>query len=208
MLTNRWPVFLTLACFWLLGAQTQPQPDLPQLNAPLPGSALQGSVTVSGVTDLPDFQSAEVSFSYTGAQPESWFLLQQMHAPIKAGQLAVWDTTTIADGNYRLRLQVFLTNGKVLEATISGLRVRNYTSVETSTPTSAGAMTATRPAMTATPLPVTTTPRATPTALRSNPAQVQPGNLETSLGLGIGVTVLVFILLALYQAAHHQGRSG
>lgn len=199
---------MTVLCFLLLGAQTQPQPDQPRLVSPFPGSALQGSVTVSGFTDLPDFQSAEVSFSYTGSQPESWFLIQQLLAPVKEGPLTVWDTTTIADGNYRLRLQVFLTTGKMVETSISSLRVRNYSAVETNTPTSLNAQAATRPPLPPTSIPLTSTPRSTPTPLRPNPAQVQPSNLVDSLGLGVGITVLLFILLALYQAAHHQGRSG
>jgi hypothetical protein len=208
MLTKKWRFLMTVLCFLLLGAQTQPQPDQPRLVSPLPGAALQGSVTVSGFTDLPDFQSAEVSFSYMSSQPESWFLIKQLLAPDKEGPLTVWDTTTIADGNYRLRLQVFLTTGKMVETSISSLRVRNYSAVETNTPTSLNAQAATRPPLPPTSIPLTSTPRSTPTPLRPNPAQVQPSNLVDSLGLGVGITVLLFILLALYQAAHHQGRSG
>jgi hypothetical protein len=207
MLTNWRRLLWVFLCSLLLGMQTQPQADQPRLIAPLPGAALQGSITISGFTDIPDFLSAEIAFSYTGSRPESWFLIQQNHAPTQNGALAIWDTTTIADGNYSLRLQVFLKDGKIIETTVSGLRVRNYTAVETSTPTSLSAQTATHPPVTPTPIPLTTTPRATPTPLRPNPAQVQPTNLDNSIGLGVGITVLIFILLALYQAANQRGRS-
>ncbi len=205
MSTKRWRFFWLVTWIFLLGAQTTP-PDQPRLSAPLPGSAVQGSVTISGMTDLADFQSAEVSFSYSDAQPESWFLIQQLPAPQKEGPLAVWDTTTIADGNYRLRLQVFQSNGKMVESFISGLRVRNYTPVETNTPTSLSAQTATHAPQTPSPIPLTATPRSTPTPLPPNPAQLQPTNLVLSLALGVGITALIFILLALYQSAHNQGK--
>ena len=172
---------------------------------PLPGAAVQGSLTITGGTDLPGFEYAELSFSYTAAQPESWFLIQQLRAPVKEGPLAMWDTTTIADGNYRLRLQVFLTGGKIAEAYTAGLRVRNYTPLETSTPTSmqtAAVIALVSPSV----LPSSPTPRPTPTTLPPNPAQVAPANLLVSLGWGAGSAVLFFILLALYQAAHHQGK--
>jgi hypothetical protein len=167
---------------------------------------VQGSLTVTGSTDLPGFDYAELSFSYSGTQPESWFLIQQMRAPVKEGALGVWDTTTIADGNYRLRLQVFLAGGKTAEAYTSGVRVRNYTPLETSTPTSPQAS-AERPLSAATPLPSSPTPRATPTALPPNPAQILPASLLSSLGWGAGAASLLFLLLALYQAVHSQGKS-
>jgi hypothetical protein len=189
---------------FLLGAQTPPG-DLPRILSPLPDSPVQGTLTVTGSTDLPGFDYAELSFSYTGAQPESWFLIQQLRTPVKEGPLAMWDTTTIADGNYRLRLQVFFSGGKVVETFTGGLRVRNYTPVETSTPTTIRAVDI-RPAASATPPPASPTPRSTPTALLPNPAQVPPESLFTSLGWGAGAVVLLFILLAFYQAAHNQGK--
>jgi hypothetical protein len=182
--------------------QTPPQAE-PRLLSPQPGSAVQGSLTISGSTDVPNFQYAEISFSYSTGQNESWFLIQQLRTPTKEGSLAVWDTTTIADGNYRLRLQVFLTDGKVLETILSGLRVRNYSTIETSTPTSIQAVT--RPAASATVVISTPTPRPTPTLLPTNPVQVPPARLGISLAIGVGISVVFFIGLAFYQAVRKQG---
>ena len=206
MLTRRWLVTFLFLYFFLLGAQTTPQEE-PQIAAPVPGAALQGAITILGTTDLPDFQYAEVAFSYSGNQPESWFLIQQSQDPVKDGILAVWDTTTIADGNYRLRLQVYLTNGDLMSKVIAGLRVRNYTPAETNTP--APSDVANTPTIVNTPTPnqPTATPRYTPTIFPPNPAQIQPSNLEGSIAAGIGAAVAIFLILALYQSAHRRGRS-
>ena len=64
----------------------------------------------------------------------NWFLIQYSYEPVENGTLAVWDTSTIADGNYHLRIKVLLTDGRTRETIVSQLRVRNYTAVETSTP--------------------------------------------------------------------------
>jgi hypothetical protein len=206
MSTRKRRVILLLLWFFLLGAQTSPQ-DQPQIAAPVPGSALQGTITILGTTDLSDFQYAEVAFSYSGNQPESWFLIHQSQETVNDGILAAWDTTTIADGNYRLRLQVYLTNGSIKSTEIAGLRVRNYTSVETNTP--APSAISNPPVIVNTPTPIqpTATPRFTPTILPANPAQVQPANLVGSIAAGVGTAVVLFLLLALYQSAHHRGRS-
>lgn len=200
MSTRPW-LFLIVSLF-LLGMQTPPQAE-PRLLSPQPGSAVQGSITIQGSTDVPDFQYAELSFSYSAGQNESWFLIQQLRTPAKAGPLAVWDTTTIADGNYRLRLQVFLTDGKILETILAGLRVRNYSKIETSTPTSLQAVT--RPAASATVVVSTATPRPTPTLLPTNPVQIPPARLGTSLAIGVGISIVLFIGLAFYQAVRKQG---
>ena len=206
MSTKRWLFVTLIVCFFLLGAQTPPQ-DQPHITAPAAGSALQGTITIMGSTDIAGFQYAEVNFSYAGSQPESWFLIQQSQEPVKDSVLAVWDTTTIADGDYRLRLQVYLTNGELMSTELSGLRVRNYTPVETNTPTPAALSITPDIVFTPTPILLTATPRNTPTLFPLNPARVYPSSLNGSIAAGIGATVVLFIFLALYQAANRRGRS-
>lgn len=204
---KHWVGLSLILSFFILGVQTQP-PDQPRLTFPLSESTIQGSVNIVGTTTQPDFQSAEISFSYTGGQAANWFLIQQIYQPVNDGLLAVWDTTTIADGSYHLRLQVFYNAGRVEEVLVSRLRVRNYTAIETNTPTAILVITHpvdTLPAETTTPIPLTATPRSTPTAFSPNPAQVLPSRLLGSLAIGVGAVVLIFILIALYQGAHKQG---
>jgi hypothetical protein len=205
MSPKKWFCLFLLSTVFLTGAQTPPQ-DQPQFTAPLAGTAVQGSATISGMTDIPDFKSAEISFSYEGTSSPNWFLIQQVLSPVKSGPLAVWDTTTIADGTYRLRLQVFLTSGKILETLVTGIRVRNYTAIETSTPLPQQINTA-RPLESPTPIPLTATPRSTPTRLPTNPVQVPVSSLGSSVLWGVGATVALFILFFFYQSLHNQGKS-
>ncbi len=173
-----------------------------EVTSPLPGSALQGSVVITGSTNLPGFQAAEVDFSYGDTGPANWFLIQQSQEAVQSGTLAVWDTSKIADGNYRLRVVVNLQDGKVLETTITGLRVRNYTVIETDTPTpvipAQLSVTLASPVASLTPVVATSTPQLTPTLLPPNPAQVPGGGLWFNIAMGASFVTVLFLLLFVY----------
>jgi hypothetical protein len=189
--------FLSL-CFlttiWLtrsVSAQIETSPVV--ITAPQSGQVLQGSVDITGTSDVPGFQSAEIAFAFASDTSSNWFLIQSSEEPVKNGMLGTWDTTTLTDGIYTLRLRVNLQDGKQIETTVSGLRVRNYTPVETPTLTATPANQPTPqvPTMTSTPYP-------TPTPLPQNPAALTPINVYTSLRLGalcIGGFFLIFIVL-------------
>ncbi len=170
--------------------------DGPVVTSPRPGDALQGLVVITGSTDLAGFQSVEVSFNYLSGSPDTWFLIQQSRSPVREGALAVWDTTTIADGTYRLRVQVLLPDGKHSDVIISGLRVRNYTPIETNTP---APVQKTEPAAASpTPIPPTLTPRVTPTLLPPNSLTIRPMQLTFGAVEGAAAVVIGFGLLGLY----------
>jgi hypothetical protein len=77
----------------------------------------------------------EVSFAYGSDAGRTWFLIQESQQPVSGGALATWDTTTLTDGDYDLRLLVSLKDGTQQQVVVKGLRVRNYTPVEASSPT-------------------------------------------------------------------------
>ncbi|MCE1253654.1 MAG: hypothetical protein LWX83_08920 [Anaerolineae bacterium] len=164
------------------------QAETPRISAPTAGQAVKGAVLVSGFTDIKNFQSAEVSYSYTSGDT-SWFLISQSSEAVKDGQLTVWDTSTITDGDYNLRLQVILTDGSVKEDVIT-VRVRNYSPVET-----VGVMAA-RP--TATPTAIIYR-QPTPTRLPANPASVTPADLDAYLRCGVISAVVILTCLAIYM---------
>ncbi len=197
--------FVFIICSSLLPAginQAQTTEPGIEIISPLAGDALQGTVVIAGSTNLPGFQSAEVDFSDEQPGLANWFLIQQSQTPVISGTLAVWDTSKIADGNYRLRVQVTLQNGQVSEKAISGLRVRNYTVIETNTPaavlTAQDAVTAAPPEATITPVALTSTPLLSPTVLPPNPAQLQTGGLLFNLAMGAAFVLSIFFLLGIY----------
>jgi hypothetical protein len=169
------------------------QENTPSFITPQPGDALQGVVTITGTSQVDGFASAEIAFSYTGDPTGTWFRIASDDQPVLNGTLAIWDTTSISDGVYDLRLQVLTADGKTLQAIVSGLRVRNYTPVETPTPTEV--IPAATPLPTSTPTP---TPFPTPSSLPQNPAVLS--TREVSLGIGYGglAAILLFLVLGLY----------
>lgn len=177
------------------------------IESPAAGQALQGSVAILGNTAVEGFASAELSFGYTQDSTGTWFLIQSYDQPIANGTLAQWDTTTISDGGYDLKLSVTLHDGRKSEKTTRGLRVRNYTAIETDTPTPV--------TPSATPLPgaPTSTPTRTPTPilptgtpLPTNPAQLSTTALTDSLGKGALAVFGLFATLGLYALVRHRRR--
>jgi hypothetical protein len=162
---------------------------LPAIISPQQGEVLQGMVTIRGSSTVTGFQSSEVDFAYTVDTTSTWFLISKSGQPVDSNILATWDTTTITDGNYNLRLRIFLNDGTHLDVISSNLRVRNYTPVETPTP----APTAIKPTLTSTD-PLTLTPFPSPTPLPVNPAVITPADISTSLAYGgLGAVVLIII---------------
>lgn len=185
-------VFLFWLPFW---GSCQPPEDL-RVEWPRAGEALQGVASIRGSTAVDGFESAELAFAYDRESPDTWFFIAGSRQPVSAGELASWDTTLITDGEYRLRVRVLDEEGNSVEAHVRGLRVRNYTPVETERvePTQAVA-TATGAAP---PSPEK------PSAAPSSEAEAGSGvfNLVRRLGfvvLGFVVIGLAALLLSLFQ---------
>lgn len=172
------------------------------ITTPSGGEALQGVVAITGTTQAVGFQAAEISFAYAAGSTGTWFLIEQASTPVVEDQIAAWDTTTISDGTYHLRLQVFLADGTVLERVVENVRVRNYTAVETSTPPAPGETVLPTRAATARP---SSTPAVdfiaagrTPEPLPTNPASLTPQNLRESAAVGVGAVAVVLLAAAIY----------
>jgi len=178
-------------------------PDSPQLTAPGIGQALQGSVPIEGHIPASGFAGAELSFAYQSDSPRTWFLISELDEIPADPVLARWDTTTITDGEYVLRLVVTNVDGSQTSDTVNGLRVRNYSPIETLTP-SPIASTATpepgdTPVPTTTPTPTISPVPPTPTPLAPNPAQINRMDILINMGRG-ALAILAFLgLLAIYQ---------
>jgi len=188
-------VFLTFLAWslWAEPASAQVPGSQVSIRSPQAGEALQGQVTITGNSDVAGFVSVEVSFSYANDPTGTSFLIAVSSQPVAQGALAVWDTTTVTDGLYTLRLRVTLADGSYVDVTVPDLRVRNYTPVETSTPTAAPVHAT--PVLNAI---ATVTPYPTPTSLPSNPVALSPSRIYTSLGYGALIVASLFLLFGLY----------
>jgi hypothetical protein len=192
----------------------EPEPAVVELTAPYGGQAVQGALPIEGTTGVPGFLQMEIAFRYHRSPVETWFLIAESTVPVQAGLLTLWDTTTLTDGVYDLRLRVKLLDGSVQESLVFGVRVRNYTPVETNTPApptrtpSAAEITpgpATATALpTLTPSPSSIPPSATP--FGPNPAQFTPADQVEALQQGALAAAGLFALLGLYSMVHYIRR--
>ncbi len=176
--------------FMLEGWQ-RAQPVAPVITFPQSGEAVQGIVTIQGSSAVEGFLSYEVAFTYAANAPETWFVIAVGQQSVEAGVLASWDTTKITDGNYTLRLRVYRTDGGYQDAVSRGVRVRNYTPVETATPIPQPTATPTElPPTPILPTPTVTPFPPTPTPLPPNPASLSRQGVQASAGWGAVLTLL------------------
>jgi hypothetical protein len=171
--------------------------ELPPVHilAPQADDALQGKVTITGSTAVDGLQGWALEFGYTGDPTNTWFLITEGDAAITDAILADWDTTTLTDGNYTLRLTVRRTDADPLEHRVS-VRVRNYTPIETATPQPTLPPTATSPGKLVEPVETNLPPTLTP--LPTNPAELTPQDVTAGAKVGGLVAVVLFALLAAY----------
>jgi hypothetical protein len=182
---------------FLLAAQESPV----AISSPKPGDVLRGQVNITGTTNDPNFLSAQLDFSYDSAPVETWFPLQTLPQPVSDSLLYAWDTTLISDGNYILRLRVFLGDGTVQEMKIP-VTVQNNaqptpTSIPaTATPEEVTVLVPTPFLLAPSPTP-TELPRPTPTPLPPNPVSLDPTTVYSNFGRGALVILGVFALAGL-----------
>lgn len=105
----------------------------PIISSPNPGQALQGQVAITGTTEITNFASAELDFSYISDDTDTRFLIQTMTEPVLNNLMTTWDTTSLSDGEYLLRLRVYLTDGTFQDISIP-VQIRNYSILLSPTP--------------------------------------------------------------------------
>lgn len=160
-------------------------PGFAEILEPHGGEAIQSVYTIRGSASHPSFTAYQLSFAYAQDPTGTWFQLgERQENPIIDDGLALWDTSGLSDGEYRLRLEVFLENETSIVAIVEGVRIRNQSAIETPTP---GLVTA---RVTATQIPPTKTPRPTPL-----PPAAFPGSSNTQRALIAG-TMIGFLLLS------------
>jgi len=195
-------VAMTKLLFILLLALIQDAPV--NISSPLAGETLRGQVEIIGSMDSPNFSSAELAFSYAAsasADRLAWFSIQAFSQPVAGPVLAVWDTTPLTDGDYTLRLRVFLLDGSFQDALVPNLKIRN----DAPPPTEVVPTETDFPQLIATlPPPVLTVPPATaipsfpsPMPLPANPASVTSSSIYSTFARGALIVFVLFIIFSL-----------
>jgi hypothetical protein len=172
------------------------------LTSPQPGDVLRGQVEILGSMDVPNFSSAELAFSFTGSDSaDSWFPIQTFPQPKLDSPLAVWDTTSVTDGDYVLHLRVFLQDGTSQDAVITDLKIRNDVPLPTETPTEifeiSTPLLPEENVTAAPPLPTQTLSFNQPTSLPVNPASINRDEISSTFIRGALIALVSFLLISL-----------
>jgi hypothetical protein len=176
--------------------------------SPQPGEAVQGLVQIVGTVDPEGFRSYEVAFAFMDDATQTWFQVASGSIPVIQGVLAEWDTTVLTDSNYNLLLRVHFQNGAVEEIILEGIRVRNYSTIETSTPAPAGSSQVLAPTPTLIPeLPTETPVQPTPTEIPENPAAVDAAQLTQAIKRGAIVGIVLVSGAILYSRTKRRDNS-
>lgn len=171
------------------GAQTpQPAQPIARITSPVREQKLQGSVSVIGTATAPGFTRYEVSYALE-PDAKNWVVIGGGTAPVDNGALAQWNTRPLADGAYALRVQVFTSDGKVIDmpTAVRNLGVANAVSV---TP-GAGSITPTNSITSTRPVSATTT-------ATSDIVSFDLGSIPRAFGKGIQYAAMAIGALLVY----------
>jgi len=172
------------------------------ISLPLEGAALMGVVNIEGTTR----SDWSLDFTYRDDPTGTWFNIKRSSSPVPSGLLASWDTASISDGFYVVRLR-FDEDGVPREFKIN-VHIGNSVLPETGTPTFAVTILAiSTPPVTATELPTLEAPAtetqmpplfSTPLpALPPNPAALSTQDILITVGKSILAVLVVFALTGL-----------
>ncbi|NOZ72368.1 MAG: hypothetical protein GXP38_10740 [Chloroflexi bacterium] len=142
--------------FWLLllAILLVPAPTIaqgPPISYPPETELVRGVVDIRGTATHPDFWKYELAAAPYGTQ--NWFNITVSEIPVQDGVLGSWNTQTVPDGTYTLRLRVVHRDGNYDEFKVQRILVANSLPTETPTPEISPT-----PTVTPTPIPPTATP--------------------------------------------------
>ena len=171
----------------------------PVITSPSQGQILQGQVAITGTTDIPNFASADLDFSYLSDKTNTRFPIQVLTQVIQNSVLTTWDTTVISDGDYLLLLRVYATDGSFQDASVT-VKIRNYSALPSPTPTAIP----TEPIIQI-PTPILITPSTTPTSaplptptlLPNNPAATNINDVYSEFWRGGLIALLIFSVIGI-----------
>ncbi len=94
--------------------------------SPIPGNVVASNVQVLGAATHPNFLQYQVEWGSDPNPGNLWFPVGGVRqTPVINGLLDIWNTTSLQDGVYQLRLRVFLRDGTSLATVVNSVRVQN-----------------------------------------------------------------------------------
>ncbi len=197
------PLLLALALLLLpLAASAQTTPPAPlnplaSITFPPPIYVLSGQFQIIGSANLPDMSNYFIEFrpipeEVTIPSTASWAPATiPSRRAVQDDVLGVWDTSTVDDGAYEIRLTVNIRGGQPVQHVVTPLRVENNPRFGDRLPLVTAAPTLTpTPLATSTPTP-DPTPRATVSAARGNVRGGDSTEYPILATLNQGQTVLI-----------------
>ncbi len=154
----------TVAC-----TQGQALPSV-RLNNPLDNSVVTGTLTISGQISASDFGRFDLEYA-NASTPDAFgrITTSSQQFPTPNSTLGTWDTTTIANGSYILRLTAYSTGGGIIQRTV---RITINNILPTATPTLI-------------PSPTPNIPLPSPFVPGSTPLPFEPANPTATATLGL-----------------------
>ncbi len=197
----------------------------PKITSPQDGDNLFGLITIQGTANNGNMQRYTLEFDSQDTAGDNFFpIAAPITQPVTAGILGQWNTTTVPDGRYQIRLSVILRDGTVLTTVVQNLHVTNKqptplpTSISGSQPIQSPT-----PGPSGTPLvqqPPTSTPQ--PAAVAPVATSVPPGAntssqnsapnvavfsaLQNAFCTGVYLAIGAFVLFGLYSLVHSRLR--
>lgn len=120
-------LFFTMLCLLMLAGPASAQGDANVIITwPPPVYAVTGTIPVSGTVNPPNLRNFFLEISLADGIDERWTPISlPARTPVIQGVLGEWNTTTIPDGLYQIRVRVLLTDGQSLFAVAGPIRVSN-----------------------------------------------------------------------------------
>lgn len=97
------------------------RPNQVNISAPASGQEVRGTIDIRGTVNIPDFGFYKYEMAPAGT--ETWATIAAGRDVVVDGSLGQWDTSTLAPGDYDLRLVVSDNQGRALPACQVRVRV-------------------------------------------------------------------------------------
>ena len=112
-----------------LGTQSAPSgmngcvPDQIMITSPQPGDVVNGSIQIMGTANVPNFGFYKYEIAPIGTQ--SWATISAGREAKQDEELGAWNTASLTNGEYFLRLVITDNEGASLEPCVIAVRVAN-----------------------------------------------------------------------------------